>query len=93
MIIYLICVLFSFVACGGVQAVEKKKKDSTKTTKTIKKKPTKPAPSTPKKTPSKKKYDTFIDKNKNGIDDRQEKFIKKKKSSTKKKTPTIPKKP
>lgn len=58
----------------AVDKVEKKS-GQTQTSKRAAPKPTPPSkPASPKKPdPPKKKYDDFIDKNKNGIDDRQEK--------------------
>jgi hypothetical protein len=68
---FLVGVAFVLVATAGVSAVEKKEKKS----KDQKEQPQ--APSTDKKSPEakepeKKKYDDFVDKNKNGIDDRKE---------------------
>ena len=64
---------------GDVLAVSKKtKKDTTKTKVVKQEKPKvkKPAPSkTAKKVTNEKKYDNFIDKNNNGIDDRKEKLV------------------
>ena len=84
----LICTLF-LLSCGGSSwAVEKKSKDEKPASKTEQKKPEakpadkKPAPPQAKQEP-KKKYDDFVDKNKNGIDDRREN-LKKKPSDTKK---------
>ena len=77
---YLICLAFALSLSGPVLAVDKKeKKPKTKTEE--KKKPE----SSDKKKPEakKKKYDDFIDKNKNGVDDRREN-VKKKPASSKK---------
>ena len=64
--------LVTGISVQAVEKVEKKKPAATQPTR-----PTTPAPkpATPPKKPAppKKKYDDFIDKNKNGIDDRQEK--------------------
>lgn len=69
------------ICAGSVLAVEKVEKKKPEPPKKISEpaKPTPPAKPTspkqsPKKTePSKKKFDDFIDKNKNGVDDRKEK--------------------
>jgi len=68
---FLVCGIFVLAAVSGVSAVEKKEKKS----KDQKEQPQ--TPSTDKKPPEakepeKKKYDDFVDKNKNGIDDRRE---------------------
>jgi hypothetical protein len=77
--------------------VEKKdKKGKPQTSQQAKKKPTKATPKKPPKQPPPakkppaKKYDDFIDKNKNGIDDRRENLIKKSppKKATDKKSPS-----
>ncbi|MBI5268034.1 MAG: hypothetical protein HY851_12470 [candidate division Zixibacteria bacterium] len=78
-VIVIIIGLIAFLIAGQTSlAVDKveKKSGQTQTAKPPAPKPsprpTKPA--SPKKPdPPKKKYDDFIDKNKNGIDDRQEK--------------------
>jgi hypothetical protein len=65
---------------GNASAIEKKQKSSTPPTKTTTTKnptPQKTTQKTEQKTPAPstakpKKYDDFIDKNKNGIDDRKE---------------------
>jgi len=69
-ITYLMCALFLTVSVGSVHAVEKReKKTTTKKVVTKKKAPAKAtqAKKTTKVQKSKKKYDNFIDKNKNGI--------------------------
>jgi hypothetical protein len=74
-IISLACFLIAGQTSFAVDKVEKKT-GQTQTTKPPAPKPVTPPtrPTSPKKPdPPKKKYDDFIDKNKNGIDDRQEK--------------------
>ena len=65
--------------CGDVIAVSKKtKKDTTKTKVIKQEKPKAKKPAAPKtvtKVTKEKKYDNFIDKNNNGIDDRKEKLV------------------
>ena len=90
LITYLVCCLFLFSLSGNLSAVEKKEKKSVKKQLVQKKKPS------PKKNTLKfrkshkllkgKKYDTFIDRNKNGIDDRRESLKVKPPAKTKKKT-------
>ena len=84
---YLIAALFLTVSAGTIQAVEKKDKQESKKIE-VKKTDSKKKP--PKKTSEKKKpikssnqkklknkkYDNFVDKNNNGIDDRKEKLKK-----------------
>jgi hypothetical protein len=67
--------LFAGQTSIAVEKVEKKKSATTQPKPAEPKKPAPPArPTSPKKAePSKKKYDDFIDKNKNGVDDRKEK--------------------
>jgi len=77
LIIYLVCSAFLISLGGNVMAVEKKDKKPIKKEVVLKKnkKSTKKIPlstTKSKKRVLKKKYDTFIDKNKNGIDDRKE---------------------
>ena len=83
-ILVIIISLAGFLIAGQTSfAVDKveKKSGQTQTTKPPAPKPPAPKsvtpptrPTSPKKPdPPKKKYDDFIDKNKNGIDDRQEK--------------------
>ena len=85
-LILMASILTGFLMAGQTTfAVDKveRKAGSAQTTKRSAPKPTVPAPkkiapplrpASPKKPdPSKKKYDDFIDKNKNGIDDRREK--------------------
>lgn len=93
---YAFCTLFLLSSGGSAWAVEKKSKDDKPASKTEEKKkpekksdnepeekPAKKAPQKPPKKPAKKKkYDDFVDKNKNGIDDRRENL--KKKPSSKK---------
>ncbi|MCP4684301.1 MAG: hypothetical protein GY867_02535 [bacterium] len=91
---FIFCAAFLVSGGGSAWAVEKKSKEKPKTETEEKKEPAKkeapkkPAakkPSPPKKKPeTKKKYDDFVDKNKNGIDDRRENL--KKKPTEKKKT-------
>ena len=77
-VIVIIFCLAGFLLAGqtsfAVEKVEKKQTSTTQPRPAEPKKPTSPRPATPpKKTePSKKKYDDFIDKNKNGVDDRKE---------------------
>ena len=90
---YAFCALFLLSSGGGAWAVEKKSKDNKPPSKSEEKKkpekkpdkePAKEPPKEPTKKPEKKKkYDDFVDKNKNGIDDRRENL--KKKPSAKKK--------
>jgi hypothetical protein len=76
----LITVIIVLSLWGNASAVEKKQKSSTPPTKTTTTKtptPPKTTQKTSQKTPAPsttkpKKYDDFIDKNKNGIDDRKE---------------------
>jgi hypothetical protein len=89
-ITYLICCLFLFSLSGNLAAVEKKEKKSVKKQVVQKKKPI-PKKGALKlrksrKLPARKKYDTFIDRNKNGIDDRRESLKVKPPAKTKKKT-------
>ncbi len=88
--VYIVCGMFVLSLSGPVSAVDKKKKQSVKQQEVQKKTPDsakpgstlKPARGTPV---PKKKYDDFIDTNKNGIDDRQEKLKQKRPAATKKK--------
>ncbi len=95
---YLICAAFVFSLNGDLQAVEKKqKKESSKKTAQQKPGSSKSVRKTPVKKQtalkSQKKYDTFIDRNNNGIDDRREKLKPKVASkSTAKKKPAPKKK-
>lgn len=90
-------ILFSF--CGDAFAVNKKsKKDATKQKvvkqqkPAVKKPPAKTSKNVKPSTKGKgKKYDSFVDKNNNGIDDRKEKLVPKAGKQTKKK-PTKKKK-
>lgn len=69
-ITYLVCSLFLVSLSGNVTAVEKKDKKPVKKQVVLKKKtPTKKGKKFVQRA---KKYDSFIDKNKNGIDDRKE---------------------
>ncbi|MFZ5980214.1 MAG: hypothetical protein ACOYVF_06235 [Candidatus Zixiibacteriota bacterium] len=88
MMTYLFCTMFLFSLNGSAFAVEKKVK-KTEVKKTEVKKETPQADLKDKKTDSTsgKKYDTFVDKNNNGIDDRKEN-LKKKTTTTKKTEPT-----
>jgi len=80
---YLVCTLFLLASGGSAFAVEKKSKDTkpapkTEEKKKPEKKPETEKPEKPTKKPEpKKKYDDFVDKNKNGIDDRRENLKKK----------------
>lgn len=80
---YLLCGFFLISVTGNVAAVEKKEKKPAKTQVVQKKKV--PTKKSTKFVPRKKKYDNFIDKNKNGIDDRQERLMKKAKAKVSKK--------
>ena len=81
-ITYLTCAAWLFVVAAPVGAVDKKedkskteqKKDSTATKDSLKtaKKDSTGKPISPAVRPGAKKYDNFIDQNKNGIDDRRE---------------------
>ena len=87
-ITYIFCALFLFSLSGTAFAVEKKvKKADVKKTAVKKETPKKNLKDTKTKQTAKKKYDNFIDKNNNGIDDRKENLKKKttKKAETKKK--------
>jgi hypothetical protein len=91
-IAYLVCSLFLISVSGNVAAVEKKEKKPAKTQVVQKKKVpttkgTKIVPKGKKGTVAtkRKKYDSFIDKNKNGIDDRQERLKKKSEAKVSKK--------
>jgi hypothetical protein len=78
-----LAMLFSF--CGDAFAVNKKtKKDTTKAKVVTPKKPVVKKPAVKVKGKD-KKYDNFIDKNKNGIDDRKEKLVPKSDKKDKKK--------
>ena len=85
LIIYIVCVAFCMSLAGPAYSVEKKKKDKPKTEQKSKQPAKKPTPPPAKKPepPKKPKYDDFVDKNKNGIDDRKEN-LKKKPSKSKK---------
>jgi hypothetical protein len=92
LMVYLLCGFFLISVTGNVAAVEKKEKKPAKTQVTQKKKApikksTKFVPKGKKRTivAKKKKYDSFIDKNKNGIDDRQERLKKKTEAKVSKK--------
>ena len=76
-IVLLVSMAVLLAFSGDVMAVSKKtKKDTTKVVKQQKPKVKKPAaPKTVKKVTKEKKYDNFIDKNNNGIDDRKEKLV------------------
>ena len=90
----LLCGVFLFSATGNVYGVEKKSKEKKKTVKVEKKKVALKKPVAKKSTKAgkskasqkklSKKYNKFIDKNKNGIDDRKEN-LKAKKTVSKKK--------
>ncbi len=77
---YIICGVFLLAMAGPVGAIEKKGKVKPNKVQVKAKK----APAPKKKSPtqgnrvSKKKYDNFVDKNGNGIDDRKEKLKPKK---------------
>lgn len=80
--IVIMCMLAGFLLAGqtsfAVEKVEKKETSTTQPKPAEPKKATPPARPTPPPPPpkkaelSKKKYDDFIDKNKNGVDDRKE---------------------
>lgn len=85
------CALFLLSSGGSAWAVDKKSKDNEPPSKSEEKKkpekkpekePAKKPPDEPTNKPEKKKYDNFVDKNKNGIDDRRENL--KRKPSAKK---------
>ncbi len=83
-ITYLLCGAFLFSVTPNVRAVEKKEKKPVKKQIVVKKKTAttksiKIVPKGKKKATilKGKKYDNFIDKNKNGIDDRRERLKKK----------------
>lgn len=82
-ILFLILGLFLVSAGGNAWSVEKKSKDKKPASKTEEKKKPEKKPEAkkpqapPKKKKPKKKYDDFVDKNKNGIDDRRENLKKK----------------
>jgi len=80
---YLLCGFFLISVTGNVVAVEKKEKKPAKTQVVQKKKV--PIKKSTKIIPKRKKYDNFIDKNKNGIDDRQERLKKKTEAKVSKK--------
>lgn len=88
---YLLCGFFLISVTGNVAAVEKKEKKTAKKQVVVKKKavPSKSVKVVPKGkkgtvATTKRKYDNFIDKNKNGIDDRQERLKKKSPAKTSK---------
>jgi len=92
-IISVILVLAVFLSGSVTLAIEKKdqKRDSVKITKQEMKtpdikSPNKKADEKPKVKKDTKDYDNFVDKNKNGIDDRAEKKSQKKKENTPDKT-------
>ena len=78
--IFLFAAAFILTAAQPTMAVDKKKKTLPK--KTIVKS-TKSKNATKTKTSAQKKYDSFVDKNKNGIDDRRENLKSKVASKTK----------
>lgn len=86
---YLVCSIFLICLGGNLSAVEKKDKRSVKKEIVQKKKiiPKKGALrlKAGKKRILRKRYDTFIDRNKNGIDDRRENLKVKPPAKTKKK--------
>jgi hypothetical protein len=70
-ITYIVCSAFLISLSGNVAAVEKKEKKQVKKQVVQKKKA--PAKKSTRIVPrGKRKYDTFVDRNKNGIDDRKE---------------------
>ncbi|HUV30242.1 MAG TPA: hypothetical protein VMY05_04005 [Acidobacteriota bacterium] len=79
---YLLCAAFLFSLSGVASAVEKKKKEDTPkakvqkrdtSSKTVTKTTAKKTILVPKRpAATKKKYDNFVDRNKNGVDDRRE---------------------
>lgn len=83
LITYLVCSVFLISVSGNVAAVEKKEKKPVKT-QVVQKKKVLTKKGT-KFVPKRKKYDSFIDKNKNGIDDRQERLKKKTEAKVSKK--------
>ena len=86
---YFVCSIFLISLGGNLSAVEKKDKKSPKKQVVQKKKVTPKKGSlqfkSTRKSTSRKRYDTFIDKNKNGIDDRRENLKVKPPAKTKKK--------
>lgn len=97
-----VAAVFLLSTAGPTMAVEKKDKKTKQTAKVVKKtvpkktavkSTTPPKALQPKLRPTVKKFDNFIDKNKNGIDDRCEKLMKKApKKQTAKKEAKKPKK-
>ncbi len=83
LMVYLLCGFFLISVTGNVAAVEKKEKKPAKTQVVQKKKV--PTKKSTKFVLKRKKYDNFIDKNKNGIDDRRERLKKKAKAKVSKK--------
>ena len=80
-LIYALCMAFVVSMNVGLQAVEKKQKETVSKVEKPKEQPPKTPPKVAAKQPVvsgetktqvKKKYDDFIDNNKNGIDDRRE---------------------
>jgi len=77
---YIICALFLFSLNGSLLAVEKKDKKKIEKKEQVQEKDlTKkdPKATDTKQKATEKKYDTFVDKNNNGIDDRKENLKKK----------------
>ncbi len=97
LLILLLSLALSFSVCLNAGAVDKKSKKNVTKSKVVKKQAPVSKKGVAKKTTGKKagvrtkkpikgkKYDTFIDKNGNGIDDRKEKLVKKAGKQSKKK--------
>ena len=85
LIVYIICSAFLVSFAGNAAAVQKKDKKDVKK-QVVQKKPAKKPPVIPKSraTLKGKKYDSFVDRNKNGIDDRREQLKKKPAAKAKK---------
>ena len=73
LMIYLLCSLFLVAAMSPAYAVDKKKTDKNKSTQVTKDKSQNDSSSS--NSQSQKKYDDFIDKNQNGVDDRRENLV------------------
>ena len=74
LLIYLLCSLFLVTAMSPAYAVDKKKTDKSKTNQVDKDKSSQNDSSSINSKPQ-KKYDDFIDKNQNGVDDRRENLV------------------
>lgn len=87
-LIYIFAMIFLLSVCGTVGAVDKKDKTTPPVTenKNQKKQDTKDKSQESKPAPTQKKYDDFVDKNNNGIDDRKENLKEKPSDDTPQKT-------